>query len=103
MLKRSGMARGEWTDGIRFVPDETPHSRYHREASAMTQKVFPPGWNEERIYVGDAYERLTTETGEVQHLYKVFAAGRQIAQLERTEGTSGGETRYIHGDHQGHA
>jgi RHS repeat-associated protein len=81
---------------------------------------FAPG-DENRLYIGSGYERIVSNEGTAgtftRHLYKVFAAGRQVAQLERVEqngivvGDDGddeeeeeeevGERRYIHGDHLG--
>ncbi|HEX6272385.1 MAG TPA: RHS repeat-associated core domain-containing protein, partial [Polyangiaceae bacterium] len=63
---------------------------------------------ETRIYVGSAYEQVRTKEGAddvTKHLYKVLAAGRQVAQVERESRNDGpvgeDEVRYLHGDHLG--
>ena len=61
-----------------------------------------------RIYAGDDYERSTGRDSSgpfTRHSYKVFAGGRQIAQVEReVRGTTTTETRrYLHADRLGSA
>ena len=65
---------------------------------------------ETRLYIGSAYERVRgrNEVGTefTRHLYKVMAAGRQVAQVERLEEngvllSETGERRYLHADHLG--
>jgi RHS repeat-associated protein len=59
-----------------------------------------------RVYVGDGYERQTATDGSgafTRDLYKVYAGGRQVAQVQR-ETRAGATTetrRYIHADHLG--
>ena len=59
-----------------------------------------------RVYVGDTYERQTAtdEKGAfIRDLYKVFAGGRQVAQVEREarSGSSAETRRFLHADHLG--
>jgi len=61
---------------------------------------------EQRIYVGSGYERqeAVDAGGDVtRHLYKVMAAGRQIAQVEREVrmGIAIESRRFMHADHLG--
>jgi len=56
------------------------------------------------IYAGNLYERITDSSGGpsvVTHKYRIFADGKQVAQVERTEGTPVDKTIYLHADHLG--
>jgi RHS repeat-associated protein len=55
------------------------------------------------VYAGNLYERVTDASGGspvVTHKYRIFAQGKQIAQLERTQGATDNLV-YLHGDHLG--
>jgi RHS repeat-associated protein len=55
------------------------------------------------VYAGSLYERVTDHTSGtavVTHKYRIFAEGKQVAQLERTQGELP-NTVYLHGDHLG--
>src|SRR5207249_3998095 len=59
-------------------------------------------------YFPDLYERRTfgATPGTVEHVYRVFAAGREVAQIHRTEqngvvNPANDNVTYLHGDSQG--
>ena len=55
------------------------------------------------VYAGNLYERVTDASGGspvVTHKHRIFAQGKQIAQLERTQGATDNLV-YLHGDHLG--
>jgi RHS repeat-associated protein len=78
--------------------------RYEYDASRKrVLQSFADG-SEERIYVGEGYERLASTSpgaAPLTHIYKIFAPGRQIAQVERESGGGAEQRRYLHADHLG--
>jgi RHS repeat-associated protein len=61
-------------------------------------------FEEERLYVGNGYERQQVEAAGgdiVRHVYKVLVEGRQVAEIERERrgATTTESRRFIHADH----
>jgi RHS repeat-associated protein len=77
-----------------------------RRVHATIEADGTEGFEGRRFYAGGFYERVEGEDVAgvfTHHLYKVFAGGRQIAQVQREvrSGASVETRRYIHADHQG--
>jgi RHS repeat-associated protein len=75
------------------------------EYDAFEGRVAKRQPDEQVMYMGDLYERVSTN-GQVEHRYKVFVGSEQVVQATKTE-VSGvitdTSTAYLHSDHLGSA
>lgn len=69
------------------------------------QKTTPAGV---RVYLSQMYERFTpagaSSTTPIQHIYRVYGGGREVAQVTRTQSgnsLTGEQINYLHDDHLG--
>lgn len=75
------------------------------EYDAFQQRTAKHAPAEDTLYAGNLYEQVIT-SGQIEHRYKVFAAGLQIAQVTKVEvagAVTDSNTEYIHADHLGSA
>jgi RHS repeat-associated protein len=56
---------------------------------------------ESTVYVDELYERRRTSSGSEEHVFHVYAGGREVAQVTRAASTGTEEVRYLHRDQQG--
>jgi RHS repeat-associated protein len=73
------------------------------EYDAFEARVAKRRADGEILYLGDLYERVSTE-GQLEHRYKVFAGSQQVAQTTKAESAgvvTDEKTVYLHGDHLG--
>jgi RHS repeat-associated protein len=85
------------------VPSTTTFE-YDGDQSRVAKTEVAENIDRRTVYAGGIYERITDSSSGspvVTHKYFVFAGGRQVAQVERTQGVPGENVMYLHGDHLG--
>ncbi len=75
------------------------------EYDAFEGRVAKRQPDEQILYMGDLYERVST-SGQAEHRYKVYVGSEQVAQATKTEVSgviTNTTTAYLHSDHLGSA
>jgi len=77
-------------------------ARIVKRRFAGSNSTFPVA--ELTVSIGEMYERVTEQSGKKTHKFRVYAGGKQVAQVQRIEegGTIGPDTTlYLHDDQLG--
>jgi YD repeat-containing protein len=88
---------------VRITTGENDPVVTNFQYDAFENRVSKSDEGEDILYAGQLYERVAT-TSAVEHRYKIFALGRQVAQVTKQEIDGiieSSTTRYIHEDRLG--
>jgi RHS repeat-associated protein len=84
--------------GVSTDPDESLLFEYDATGSRVARRAMESGV--EVLTEGDLYEATGEIGGDIQeHKLRIFARGREIAQITYNQQTDAPETRYLHRDH----
>lgn len=86
---------------VRFGNPDTPDKTVNYEYDAFGDRIVKreAAGSEEVLSIGDEYER-TTSGSDVQHKFRVFAAGREVAEVTYDQAASTPAVHYLHRDQQ---